>query len=130
MGEGDRSGPSRSPEHRTKPGAGPVDGHGPGLPDTKGLRVRRGVARLPVRSPAAATRSVTRLLGQSPGALRAHLSEAELRALVARSTALDGDERQLIDDVLAAGDRHVRELMVPRTEVVFLDAAMSVTAAA
>jgi len=95
-----------------------------------GLRVRRGLAHLLVRSADAATRSVTRLLGQSPGALRAHLSEAELRALVARSTALDGDERQLIDDVLAAGDRHVRELMVPRTEVVFLDAAMSVAAAA
>ena len=126
MGEGG----SRSPEHRTEPGAGPLTGHGPGLPDTVSSRLRRGFARLLVRWADATTRWVTRLLGETPGAGREHLSEAELRALVARSTVLDRDERQLIDDVLAAGDRHVRELMVPRTEVVFLDAAMSLSAAA
>jgi putative hemolysin len=69
---------------------------------------------------------VHRLLRQNEWA---HLSEAELRQLVAHSTVLDRMERQLIDDVLAAGDRHVRELMVPRTEVVFLDAALSVAEA-
>jgi putative hemolysin len=81
---------------------------------------RRLVARTLVRW-------VARLLGESPSA---HLSEAQLRDLVARSTVLDGDERQLIDDVLAAGDRQVRELLVPRTEVLFLDAAASVAEAA
>jgi putative hemolysin len=72
-------------------------------------------------------RTLARLLKDAP---LSHLSEAELRDLVAHSTVLDRDERQLIDDVLAAGDRHVRELMVPRTEVVFLDAGATVTAAA
>jgi len=81
---------------------------------------RRVVARTLVRW-------IARLLGESPSD---HLSEAQLRDLVARSTVLDGDERQLIDDVLAAGDRQVRELMVPRTEVVFLDAATEVAEAA
>ena len=81
---------------------------------------RRLVARTLVRW-------VARLLGESPSV---QLSEAQLRDLVARSTVLDGDERQLIDDVLAAGDRQVRELLVPRTEVVFLDAATSVAEAA
>ncbi len=59
-------------------------------------------------------------------ASRGDLSGAELRHLVANSRALDREERRLIDEVLAAGDRHVRELMVPRTEAVFLDAAMTI----
>jgi putative hemolysin len=65
---------------------------------------------------------VIRLLGEVPSAGRADISAAELRALVARSEVLDGDGRRLIDDVIVAGGRHVRELMVPRTEVVFLEA--------
>src|SRR5258706_15675401 len=81
---------------------------------------RRLVARTLVRW-------VARLLGESPSV---QLSEAQLRDLVARSTVLDGDERQLIDDVLAAGDRQVRELLVPRTGGGVLDAATSVAAAA
>jgi len=75
------------------------------------------------------TRWVIRLLGESPAAGRAPISEAELRDLVAHSTVLDRDERQLIDEVIAAGGRHVRELMVPRTEVVYLDAGSSVARA-
>ncbi|HEX6871090.1 MAG TPA: hemolysin family protein [Micromonosporaceae bacterium] len=93
-------------------------------------RWRRSLARILVRWADAATRWVTRLLGESPNAGRAHLSEAELRDLVAHSEALDGDERRLIDDVIGAGDRHVRELMVPRTDVVFLDADASLAQAA
>jgi putative hemolysin len=54
------------------------------------------------------------------------LSEAELRDLVAHSRVLDREERRLIDDVLDAGDRRVSELMVPRTEAVFLDADMTI----
>src|SRR5215218_9084561 len=88
---------------------------------------RRAVARLLVRGTEAVARWVTRKLGETASA---NLSEAQFREMVAHSTVLDRDERQLIDDVLAAGDRHVRELMVPRTEVVFLDAATSVTEAA
>jgi putative hemolysin len=56
-------------------------------------------------------------------------SEAELRDLVATSALLDGEERRIIDEVLAAGARHVREVMVPRTDVVFLDAALALPAA-
>jgi putative hemolysin len=57
------------------------------------------------------------------------LSGAQLRDLVANSRVLDREERRLIDDVLTAGARNVRELMVPRTEAVFLDASMSIDAA-
>jgi putative hemolysin len=96
-----------------------------GRDDHTGLRtprLRRTLARLLVRGADAATRWVARLLGENPR----DLTEAELRELVARSLVLDGDERRLIDDVIVAADRHVRELMVPRTEVVFLDATAGV----
>jgi putative hemolysin len=111
---------------------GPGGGTAPtsGRDDHTGLktpRLRRTLARVLVRGADAATRWVARLLGENP---RADLTEAELRDLVARSLVLDGDERRLIDDVIVAGDRHVRELMVPRTEVVFLEAAASVVDAA
>jgi len=88
------------------------------------------LARLLVRGADAATRWVTRLLGEHRTAARARLSAAELRDLIAASTVLDREGRRLIDEVLAAGGRHVRELMVPRTEVVFLDAGMTVANAA
>jgi len=93
-------------------------------------RLRRTTARLLVRGADTAARWVTRLLGQSSTAGRAAISAAELRDLVAASTVLDGEGRRLIDEVLAAGARHVRELMVPRTEVVFLDASLPVETAA
>jgi putative hemolysin len=40
------------------------------------------------------------------------------------------DERRLIDDVFAAGERSISEVMVPRTDVMFLDASMTVSKAA
>jgi len=83
-----------------------------------------------VRGSDTVTRWVVRLLGESPSTGRAQISQAELRELVAHSNVLDGEERRLIDEVIAAGDRHVRELMVPRTEVVFLDADATLAQAA
>ena len=41
----------------------------------------------------------------------------------------DDEERRIIAEVLAAGGRHVSEVMVPRTRVVFLDADRDVAAA-
>jgi putative hemolysin len=43
---------------------------------------------------------------------------------------LTSDERRLIDDVFAAGERSISEVMVPRTEVTFLDGAMTISKAA
>ncbi len=42
--------------------------------------------------------------------------------MVAAHEDLTVEERELIDDVFAAGDRELREVMLPRTEVDFLDA--------
>jgi putative hemolysin len=77
-----------------------------------------------------ATDVLVRLLGGDPNAAREPISDAELRGLVAAHESLTSDERRLIDDVFAAGERAVSEVMVPRTEVTFLDAAMTVSKAA
>lgn len=116
------------PGHSTEPGVGRESN--PGRNARTRTRLRLTVARLLVRGADAVTRWVIRMLGESPATGRAQISEAELRDLVAHSDVLDREERRLIDDVIVAGGRHVRELMVPRTEVVFLDAAESVASAA
>jgi putative hemolysin len=69
---------------------------------------------------------VTHVLGTSPVAGREGISESELRDLVAANTVLDGEERRIIDEVIAAGASLVREVMVPRTEAVFLPARLTV----
>lgn len=90
----------------------------------------RGAARVVVRAADAATRLVTALLGASPTAGRERISEAELRELVATNTRIDPVERRIIGEVLVAGASLVREVMMPRTEVVFLSARLSLVEAA
>ncbi|RAG81718.1 hypothetical protein DN069_31370 [Streptacidiphilus pinicola] len=72
------------------------------------------------------TNLMVRLLGGDPQAGRNAMSSEELRGLVAASTELGSDERRLIGEVFTAGERQLREVMVPRTEVTFLDASQSV----
>lgn len=84
----------------------------------------RGLARLVVRLADRLTRSVSSLLGTGVAAGRESFTEAELRDLVAANVLLDREERKIIGGVLAVAARHVREVMVPRTEVLFLDAAL------
>ncbi len=69
---------------------------------------------------------VVRLLGGDPKASREVVTEAELRDMVATNEELSLDERRLIAEVLDAGDRPVREIMVPRLDVSALDAGMTV----
>jgi putative hemolysin len=75
------------------------------------------------------TDAAVRLLGGDPTVGRETISEGELRDLVTGHKALTGDERQLIDDVFEAGERQVREIMVPRTEVEFFDGAWTIARA-
>jgi putative hemolysin len=72
---------------------------------------------------------VVRLLGGDPNINREEITEGELRDLVIGHEALSREERRLIDEVFEAGDRQLREIMVPRTEVEFFDAAWSLTKA-
>ena len=73
-----------------------------------------------------ATNLVVRVFGGDPNAGGAAISEEELRGIVAAHTSLTHDERRLIDEVFAAGERQVREVMIPRTEVAFLDGSLTV----
>ncbi|MDQ1686193.1 MAG: magnesium and cobalt exporter, family [Frankiaceae bacterium] len=77
----------------------------------------------------ASTDVVVRLLGGDPNVNRERISEEELRDLVTAHEALSREERRLIDEVFEAGERQLREVMVPRTEVDFIDAGWSVTRA-
>lgn len=83
-----------------------------------------------VRAADASIRLVTALLGASPTAGRERISESELRDLVAANTLLDPVERRIIDEVLMAGASLVREVMMPRTEVTFLAARLTLDEAA
>jgi putative hemolysin len=73
---------------------------------------------------------LVRLLGGDPKASGESISQEELRDLVAAHESLTSDERRLIDEVFRAGDREVREVMTPRTEVHFLEASMTASRAA
>ena len=72
---------------------------------------------------------VVKLLGGDPSSQRETITEEELRDMVAAHESLTKDERKLIDDVFAAGERQLREVMLPRTEVAFLDAGMTLARA-
>ncbi|MGN6090157.1 MAG: hemolysin family protein [Actinomycetes bacterium] len=73
---------------------------------------------------------VVRMLGGNPKAAREAITEEELRDIVAGHETLSGESRRLITEVLDAGERQLHEVMVPRTEVDFLDASLPVYKAA
>jgi putative hemolysin len=77
-----------------------------------------------------ATDVMVRALGGDPGAGRQPIGDEELRGLVAAHESLSSDERRLIDDVFSAGERSIVEVMLPRTEVEFLEAGMTISRAA
>jgi putative hemolysin len=76
------------------------------------------------------TNVLVRVLGGDPKVSGESISQEELRDLVAAHESLSSDERRLIDEVFRAGEREVREVMTPRTEVSFLDASMTASRAA
>lgn len=68
------------------------------------------------------------LFGQRPEATKT-ISEAELRMLIgigAEEGAVEESEAELLESVFHFGDRHANEVMVPRTEVVWLEKGMTV----
>jgi len=72
------------------------------------------------------TNAVVRLVGGDPDAQREQMSSEELRDLVSQHHTLGEEERRIVEDVLEAGDRQIREVMIPRTEADFLDASTPV----
>jgi putative hemolysin len=76
------------------------------------------------------TNLVVAILGGDPRVGRQIMTEAELRELVTEHQSLSQDERHIVGEVFDAGKRQIREVLVPRTEVVFLDEQTPVAAAA
>lgn len=75
------------------------------------------------------TDAVVRLLGLDPSAKGEAMTEAEIRTLVAGNEEIPADERALLDDVFAATDRSVTEVMTPRRAVTFLRGDLSLAEA-
>src|SRR5580693_5422406 len=76
------------------------------------------------------TNLIVALLGGDPRLGRQAITEEELRDLVTGAQTLSQDERHIVGEVFDAGKRQIREVIVPRTEVVFLDAETQVAEAA
>lgn len=73
---------------------------------------------------------VVRLLGGDPAAQREEITDAEIRDIVAGSETLGEEERHIVAEVFEAGDRQIREVMIPRTEADFLEAGITAGRAA
>jgi putative hemolysin len=69
---------------------------------------------------------VLKAFGVDPKASREDISEEELVDLVTGHKALTEEERDIVEEVFNASERQVHEVMVPRTEVDFLDANLPV----
>jgi len=69
---------------------------------------------------------VVRLFGVDPKEQRSQMSEEELLDLVSGHAALTAEERDIVEEVFNASERQVHEVMVPRTEVDFMDASLTV----
>ena len=67
------------------------------------------------------TNALVRVFGGDPTAGREVVTDEELRSMVGSSTTLGDEERQIVDEVFSAGEVSLREAMIPRTEVDFLD---------
>ena len=72
------------------------------------------------------TNFVVRIFGIDPNEQRSAMSEEELLDLVAGHAALTDEERDIVEEVFNASERQIHEVMVPRTEVDFMDASLTV----
>ena len=72
------------------------------------------------------TDTVVRVFGGDPKLSKDAVSDEELREMVSGSTTLGQEERSIVDEVFAAGQLSLREVMVPRTEVEFLPSDMPI----
>ena len=69
---------------------------------------------------------VLRAFGIDPKEARSQISEEELLDLVTGHAALSDEERDIVEEVFNASERQIHEVMVPRTEVDFMDVSLTV----
>ncbi len=72
---------------------------------------------------------VLRALGIDPKEQRSQISEEELMDLVSGHKALTDEEREIVEEVFNTSEKLVNEVMVPRTEVDFMDGSLTVSRA-
>ncbi|UUL76247.1 hemolysin family protein [Pseudarthrobacter sp. Fe7] len=72
------------------------------------------------------TDAAVRLFGGDPRAKRPGITSEELWDMVVENEMLEESSRHIVADVFGAGDRTLQEVMRPRTEVTFIDGAMSI----
>ena len=69
---------------------------------------------------------VVKLFGIDPREERSQISEEELMELVSGHNALTEEEREIVEEVFNTSEKLVNEVMVPRTEVDFMDGSLTV----
>lgn len=69
------------------------------------------------------TNIVLRILGRDPNLKSEEMDADELRSYVAGYEAIPETERGMVVELLSVGNRSIEEVMTPRTEVEFIDAA-------
>jgi putative hemolysin len=75
------------------------------------------------------TDAVVRLFGGDPNVKQEGVSTEELRDMIAQSDGLEEHSRNILTGVFGAGERSLQEVMRPRTEVAFIDGALTIAAA-
>jgi len=68
------------------------------------------------------TNLIVRIFGVDPHSKRSGVEAAELRDLVTSQEDISEQERRILTDVFSLADKEVREVMLPRTEVEFIEA--------
>lgn len=69
---------------------------------------------------------LVRAAGIDPKAAKEQMSEEELLDLLSGHHAFTHAEKEIVEEVFEASDRQIHSIMVPRTEVDFLDSELSV----
>jgi putative hemolysin len=72
---------------------------------------------------------IVKVFGITSKSERNQISDVELMDLVSGHADLTKEEREIVEEVFNTSDRLIHEVMVPRTEVDFLDASMSISQA-
>ena len=78
----------------------------------------------------ASTNVVSRLFGIKPGDEAEGVSEEEIQLMVAEQDTLEDEEKRMINEIFDFGDTVVREIMVPRVDMMFVEDTQSVREAA
>ena len=72
---------------------------------------------------------IVKVFGITSKSERNQISDVEFMDLVSGHADLTKEEREIVEEVFNTSDRLIHEVMVPRTEVDFLDASMSISQA-